>query len=105
MADRIAVDQDLILSHAARVETVASDIGVARDAASSTNMAGGAFGVMCAFLVAPASLAASIAGQAIAAAEGMVRRSATEIRGVASDMASFEEAVVDAARTIEGTLP
>ena len=47
MAERIAIDHDLIVSHAARVEQVASDIKVARDAAASTNMGGGAFGVLC----------------------------------------------------------
>jgi hypothetical protein len=94
MAGHIAVDQDLITSHAARVEVVASDIAVARDAAGSTNMGGGAFGVLCSFLVGPASLAASMAQQTIQAAEGMVRRSATELRGVGTDMAAFEDDVV-----------
>lgn len=104
MSDKIAIDHDLITSHAARVEQVASDISVARDAASSTNMGGGAFGVMCSFLVAPATIAASMAGSAISAAEGMVRRSATEIRGVSTDMAAFEADVVAAINSIETTL-
>jgi formylmethanofuran:tetrahydromethanopterin formyltransferase len=102
MTDRIAVDHELIVSHAARVEMVASDISVARDAGSSTNMSGGAFGLMCAFLAPPAQLAANMATQAIAAAEGMVRRSATEIRGVGDDLASYEDSVVQAVRTVEG---
>lgn len=104
MTDRIAIDHELILSHAARVETVASDIAVARDAGSSTNMSGGAFGMLCAFLAPPATLAASMATQTIAAAEGMVRRSATEIRGVGSDIAAYEETVEQAVRTLEGGL-
>ncbi len=101
MAGHIAVDQDLITSHAARVEVVASDVGVARDAAGSTNMGGGAFGVLCAFLVPPASVAAGMAQQAIGAAEGMLRRSATEVRGVATDMAAFEDDVVRAVGALE----
>jgi len=101
VAEHIAVDQDLITSHAARVEVVASDVGVARDAAGSTNMGGGAFGVLCAFLVPPASLAASMAQQAIGAAEGMLRRSATELRGVGTDMAAFEDDVVQAVGALE----
>jgi hypothetical protein len=102
MPDRIAIDHELIVSHAARLEMVASDIAVASDAGSSTNMSGGAFGLLCAFLAPPAELAASMARQAITSAEGMVRRSATEIRGVGDDMSSYEDTVVQAVRTIEG---
>ncbi|MBN9177609.1 MAG: hypothetical protein J0I43_09620 [Microbacterium sp.] len=104
MADRIAIDRDLIVSHAARVEQVASDIKVARDAASSTNMGGGAFGVLCSFLVAPATVAAAMAGNAISSAEGMVRRSATEVRGVATDMAAFEDAALAAIKALDANL-
>ena len=39
MAERIAIDHDLIVSHAARVEQVASDIKVARDAAEKAKEA------------------------------------------------------------------
>jgi hypothetical protein len=101
MAEHIAVDADLISTHAARVDTVAADIAVASDAAGSTNMGGGAFGVLCAFLVGPASIAASMAQSAIRAAEGMVQRSATELRGVATDMAGFENDVLQATATLE----
>ncbi|MFE1646753.1 hypothetical protein [Microbacterium sp. P01] len=104
MADRIALDQDLIIAHAARVQQVASDIQVARDAATSTSMGGGAFGILCSFLVAPATIAASMAGTAISSAEGMVRRSATEVKGVATDMAAFEDDLVAAIGQIESTL-
>ena len=102
MAERIAVDRDLIVAHAARVRQVASDVAVARDAASATNMSGGAFGVLCGFLVPPASLVAQVTGAAIAAAERLVERSATEIRGVADDMAAFEQTVVEDLRGLEG---
>jgi len=104
MADRIAIDHELIIAHAARLGTVASDISLARDAGASTNMGGGAFGVLCSFLVAPASLAAQAAQQTIAAAEDMVRRPADEIRGVGTDMAAFEETVIDGIRSLEAGL-
>jgi hypothetical protein len=101
MPGQITVDADLISAHAARVDTVAADIAVASDAAGSTNMGGGAFGVLCAFLVGPASFAASMAQQAIRSAEGMVQRSATELRGVATDMAAFEDDVMQATAALE----
>ena len=59
-------------------------------------LGGGAFGVLCSFLVAPATVAATIAGNAISSAEGMVRRSAIEVRGVGTDMAAFEDSAVAA---------
>ena len=103
MAELIAIDQDLVIAHAARVNQVASDVSIARDAASSTNMGGGAFGVLCAFLVPPATVTAQMAGSAIAAAEAMVRRSAVEVRGVATDMAAFEEELSSSLAAIESS--
>lgn len=100
MAAHIALDGDLISAQASRVELVASDVSVARDAAGSTNMGGGAFGVLCSFLVPPAQVAAAMAQQAIGSAEQMLRRSATELRGVGSDMASFEDDVVQGINTL-----
>ncbi|WEG09295.1 hypothetical protein PU630_01660 [Microbacterium horticulturae] len=104
MAGQIAIDQDLIIAHAARVRQVSSDVQVARNAASATNMSGGAFGVMCAFLIGPATLVASAASAAIASAQGLVDRSATEIRGVADDMAAFEDELSASIRQIESAL-
>lgn len=105
MPDRIQIDVDLINAHAARVQQVAADISVASDAASSSKMGGGAFGVLCAFLVGPATLAASMAGSAVSAAQGMVSRSAGEVRGVASDMAAFETDVMAAIASLESQPP
>lgn len=101
MADRIAADFDAIGRHAARVEAVASDIGVAREAAASMNMGGGAFGIMCSFLVGPATLASSLAQNAIGSAEKLVTRSAREIRGVADDFVALEESIAAKARALE----
>ncbi|UAJ78422.1 hypothetical protein IT072_14280 [Leifsonia sp. ZF2019] len=98
---RIAVDAEVIHAHAVRVDQVAADIGVARQAAAATNMGGGAFGVICSFLVAPATLAATMAASAISAAEGMVTRSAREVRGVAADAAAVEDDIVQAVRALE----
>lgn len=104
MAERIAVDPDLISAHATRVDVVAGDVALAADAAGSTNMGGGAFGVLCAFLVPPAGIAASMASQAIRSAQAMLERSATELRGVSSDLAAFEDDVVQAVTTLDGQL-
>lgn len=101
MAKKIAVDAELIHAHASRVERVAAEVAEARQAAVATNMGGGAFGLICAFLVPPATLAAAMAASAIGAAEGMLERSAREIRGVAKDMAAVEDDIVQAVRALE----
>ncbi len=101
MAKKIAVDAELIHTHAGRVERVAAEVAEARQAAAATNMGGGAFGLICAFLVPPATLAASMAASAIGAAEGMLERSAREIRGVAEDLAAVEDDIVQAVRALE----
>lgn len=94
MAERITIDFDLIEQHARRVDLVASDVALAHDAASSINVAGGAFGLMCAFLVPPAALVSTLATSALASAQGMVERSARELRGVGTDFTTTEDAIV-----------
>jgi len=104
MAGTITIDPDLITAHAARVEQVASDIQVALSAAGQTNMGGGAFGVMCSFLVAPATLVATMASSAISSAEDMVKRSATELKGVVDDFTQTEETLVADIKSIQSGL-
>ncbi|WP_295781479.1 hypothetical protein [uncultured Microbacterium sp.] len=104
MAERIAVDSELIGSHASRLGAVASDISLARDAGSAGGLNAEAFGVLCAFLVPPATMAADAAGSLIAAAGEMVRRSATEIVGVGGDMDAYEQKVLEWVRALEAGL-
>jgi hypothetical protein len=104
LSDHIAIDHDLLLGQASAVERVAADLAVARDAAQSTNMGGGAFGVLCSFLVTPATVVATIAGSAMGSAEGMVRRSASELRGVSNDMAEFESDLLQSIAQLESPL-
>lgn len=94
VADRISIDFDLLEQHARRVDLVASDVALAQDAASSINVGGGAFGLMCAFLVPPAALVSSLATSALASAQGMVERSARELRAVGTDFGTTEDAIV-----------
>lgn len=104
MADRIGIDAELISSHASRLGAVASEISVARDAGSSGGLNAEAFGVLCSFLVPPATMVADAARSMIGAAEDMVRRSATEIVGVGSDMEAYEQKVLETVRALEAGL-
>jgi hypothetical protein len=83
------------------VYRVAGDVAQAADAAGSTDIGGGAFGVLCGFLVPPVGIAAAAAGRAIHAAEAMLERSAGRLRGVSDDMAAFEDEAVHALATLE----
>lgn len=94
MADEIAIDFDVIGYHANRVDQVAADVAVAQSAAASINLGGGAFGLMCSFLVAPTSLVSTAAQLTLNAAHGMVERSAREIRAVGRDFAVLEQDII-----------
>lgn len=104
MADKIAIDQDVIVAHAARVERVASEIAIAKQASTSANMGGGAFGLMCSFLVPFAEAAAHAASTSIGEAGGMVSRSAVELRGVGADAAELESRLVASIRELGASL-
>jgi hypothetical protein len=104
MAGSITIDPDVISSHAQRVEQVAADIKKALDAASGANVSGGAFGVMCAFLVPVAMLVSKEAGSAISSAESMVTRSASELKAVVDDFTKLEDALSSDLKKIQSGL-
>lgn len=93
MSDLISVQPEVLRRHAARVDSLTASVTQCMDAAASMNLGGGAFGIMCAFLVPPASAVSGIARSSISAAEGMLGRSATELRGLADDFERAEERV------------
>lgn len=99
MADLIAVDTETVRMHAQRVGQIASDVRLAQDAAGSMNLGGGAFGVMCAFLVPPAQIVSSMAIGAIASAATMLEQSEEQLRGLADDFDEGEQRQLD---TIDG---
>lgn len=99
MTDIIAVDSDLLARHAGRVEQVASDIGVAVEAAKSMNVARGAFGLMCSFLVPPVLTVTTLATHALASSQRLVERSSRELRKGVDGFARNEDDVID---VIEG---
>lgn len=94
MSDEIAIDFDVLDYHASRVDNVAADVALAQSAAASINLGGGAFGLMCAFLVLPTTIVSTAAQLTLASAQGMVERSAREIRGVGRDFSTLEADIV-----------
>ncbi|MEV7609780.1 type VII secretion target [Microbacterium sp. NPDC089320] len=101
MAELIAVDTETVRMHAQRVGQVASDVRLAENAAGSMNVGGGAFGVMCAFLVPPAQIVSSIATSTISAAATMLEQSEEQLKGLADDFDEGEQRHLD---TINGLM-
>lgn len=104
MTDLIAVDLDVVSTHTSRLYRVASDVALAADAAGSTDIGGGAFGVLCGFLVPPVGIAAATAGEAIRSAEAMLERSATALRKAADDLDAYDHDIARALAALDEIL-
>lgn len=102
MTDNISVDADLMLQHASRMQQLASDAAEAASAIQSVNIGGGAFGVLCAWMVPPVGIVSGAVAQHIDGAEGVLDKTGTEMRAVVSDFDGYEEAVVQVSQSIEG---
>lgn len=104
MGERISVDPDVVVYHQGRVHRVADDVRVAVSAAQSMNVGGGAFGLMCSFLVPPAMLATGAATHALVSVENLISRSATVLRAGVGDFIDFEDHVIDTVRDVQAEL-
>jgi len=93
VADRIAVDWDLLFQHAARVDRVGDDVSAAAGAASKADLTEQALGSMCSFLVSPATVAAEAGEATITSTTAMVERTGQQIRGWAGDAREIEREV------------
>lgn len=98
---QIHIDPDLMRSQAASLDGIAADIHEARQAAASTGLGGSSFGLLCAFLVLPATAVMGAGAGMVAAAGVMVERSAANMRGAADSFDEGEaetQAVLDTVR-------
>lgn len=100
MSARIAWDFDLLGEQARKVMQIGDDIGEAASAARALNISGGAFGVLCSFLVPPAEAITQAAARMIDVSEGLMERTGTQLRGLAVDGEQFETDVADAVRAL-----
>lgn len=103
-AGEIRIDADLIQQHASRVERLTSDAAEAADAIRSINLSGGAFGVLCAWMVPPISVVSGVVSAAIEGGEDLIGRTATELRAALREFDEHEQSVIAVVRRIEGTL-
>lgn len=100
----ISIDADVMRQHAARIEQLSADAAEAAAALRSVPLGGGAFGLLCAWIVPPISVVAGAVSAHINGAEDILERTGEELRGAVSDFETFEDTVVQAVRSIEGQL-
>lgn len=100
MSGQMAVDTEVLRRHGARVAQVADDVQTAHAAIGSTDLHGGAFGVLCSFLPAIVGSVESSAREAIEAVRDDVRDA---VDGLNSMARSFE-AVDDLSHTMLTTI-
>lgn len=101
MSGRIALDFDVLTTQASKVDQIGDDIGLAASAVRSMNLGGGAFGVLCSFLVTPAQLVTTVAGTMIADCDELLHRAGTQLRKTAADAQEREQAIAQALKAIE----
>ncbi len=93
MNDDIAIEASALRSQARHVDQIAGSVDYARDAVGQMNLGGGAFGLMCSFLVGPAMAVTALAAQTMAETASMLRREAEALRDTADDFDRYEEQV------------
>jgi len=104
MSGRIARDVDLLRHQASKVEQIGDDIAEAASAARFLDLSGGAFGVLCSFLVPPAEAITAVAARMIDASEALMERTGTQLRGLADDGERFEQDVSDSVKALGSEL-
>ncbi|QCQ17194.1 hypothetical protein [Microbacterium sp. RG1] len=104
MSVDIKVDADIMLQHASRMQQLAQDAAEAAAAIQSINLGGGAFGLLCAWMVPPVAVVSGAVAEHINGAEGVLERTGNAMRAVVRDFEGYEDAVAQAARSIEGRL-
>jgi hypothetical protein len=102
--DIIQIDTEALRSAAGQIETTAGAVDLSRDAATSLNLGGGAFGLMCAFLVPTAQTVSNAAVATMTQTAAMLRREAEALREVATDFDEHEENVSATLRGISDSV-
>ncbi|KQM38533.1 type VII secretion target [Microbacterium sp. Leaf203] len=97
----IRIDAELLNQHAGHVDQLASDAAQALSAVQSINLSGGAFGLLCAWMVPPVGVVSQAVGSAIQQGSRTIERTASQIRDAAGDFQRYEDSVVDVVRSLE----
>lgn len=104
MAEDIALDFDRLRQHAALVDSLADDVTAALSVLKGGDLASGAFGLLCAFLVPPSLAMSAAASGLLGADESLLLRTAGELRGTAAQWEQFEDDTVTTLHDLENGL-
>lgn len=104
MSDKIALDMSVLRDHAAKIDQLGQSVGEAASAAGSLDIGGGAFGVLCSFLVPPTMLATGAMESVISSSQRALARTAIQLREVAADAEQREEDISRDIRNIMGQI-
>lgn len=102
--DRITLDFAALRAHSSTMRGFSAQVQEAVSAVQSIDLGGGAFGIMCSFLVPPASLVSNATAQAISAEKGMLDRTADEVTAWAGDAQQLEQQLSEQIQTITKAL-
>ncbi|GAA3818909.1 type VII secretion target [Cellulomonas soli] len=99
---QFVVDTEVLNRHASRVQNVASDVRTAQQAAATTDLHSGAFGVLCAFLPAIVSGVDSAAREAIDAVHQATAGTVEELGAMAR---AYEAVDARVEQVLRGLMP
>ena len=104
VSGEMLVDSDVLRQHAARVSAVESELATASAAAATTDLHGGAFGVLCSFLPPIVSGVDGAARDALQAVRGAADEVVADIGDMAKAFDHVDQAVEDAFKRILSAL-
>lgn len=93
----VKVEPAVLRAHAAKVADISDGVASAKSASAATDLGGGAFGILCSFMVPPLSAVKTVADLAIDAAAGAVEKTVGDLKAVAD---SYEGADAVNSQTI-----
>ena len=77
----VKVEPAVLRAHAAKVADISEGVASAKSASAATDLGGGAFGILCSFMVPPLSAVKTVADLAIDAAAGAVEKTVGDRTG------------------------
>jgi len=104
VADRIAVDADVLIGHATRVEQVSDDVRAAADTTGCSPLEPGALGPVCSFVLAPTQDATAAVRATLTAAAAMVEWTGQRARAWARQTTDLEQQALDALRGLHADI-
>lgn len=100
MTGEIAVDADVLTAHARKVAGIADDVSTAVGAVRSVALGGGAFGVLCGWMVAPAEIVSDVIATHARASREALERTEQQLHATVADFTELEASHVAALREL-----